>query len=52
MFTAYTVAKSLLCFQTKTLMVAEIQRIFSFVCIQIKLQGVRNVTGTVYPGCK
>jgi hypothetical protein len=42
--TAYTAAKSLLCCQTNTLMVAEIQCRFSFVCLQIKLQGARNVT--------
>jgi hypothetical protein len=41
--TAYAAAKSLLWSQTYTSTMAEIQCRFSFVCIQIKLQGVRNV---------
>jgi hypothetical protein len=41
--TAYTTAKSLLCCQTNTLTVAEIQCRFSFVCVQIELQCARNV---------
>jgi hypothetical protein len=42
--TAYTDAKSLQCCQRNTLSVAEIQCRFSFVCIQLELQGARNVT--------
>jgi hypothetical protein len=42
--TACTTAISLLCCQTNALTVAEIQCRFCFVHVQIKLQGVRNVT--------
>jgi hypothetical protein len=42
--TAYTAAKSLLCCQTNTLMVAEIQCRLSFLCVQTELQCGGNVT--------
>jgi hypothetical protein len=41
---AYAVTKSLLCCQTDTLTVTQMQCRFSAVRVQIKLQGVRNVT--------